>query len=194
MFKKLTVLLIVLFISTLSFAQFSIGVKAGTNIGKIDGKSFEDEFAYGYLLGAFVEVGKGKISFQPELTFSQTQAKVDSNFKVIYQGVFNSAYNDEIKLNYLSIPLVFNYKLGKTIRLQAGPQFGVLMDNNKTLFQNGESAFDNGELSMLGGAEIKFSRLRVTGRYVVGLNNINDIDNKDKWKSQAIQLSLGLNL
>jgi hypothetical protein len=194
MFKKLTVLLLVLSISTIGFAQFSLGIKAGTNIGKIEGKSFEDEFAYGYLLGAFVEVGKGKISFQPEVVFSQTQAKVDSNFKVIYQGAFNSAYNDEIKLNYLSIPLVFNYKLGRSLRLQAGPQFSVLMDNEKTLFQNGQSAFDDGDLSMLGGAELKFSRFRVTGRYVVGLSNINDIDNKDKWKSQAIQVSLGLSL
>lgn len=194
MFKKLTVLLIVLFTSTLTFAQFSIGVKGGTNIGKIDGKSFEDEFAYGYLLGAFVEVGKSKISFQPELIFSQTQAKVDSNFQVIYQGAFNSASSGEVKLNYLSIPLVFNYKLSRSLRLQAGPQFGVLMDNDKTLMQNGKEAFDKGDLSMLGGAELKFSRFRITGRYVVGLNNINDIDDKDQWKSQAIQVSLGINL
>jgi hypothetical protein len=194
MFKKLTVLPLVLIISTASFAQFGIGIKGGANIAKIDGKSFKDEFAYGYLLGAFVEVGKGKISFQPELIFSQTEAKVDSNFKVIYQGAFNSAYNDEIKLNYLSIPVVLNYKLSRSIRLQAGPQFGILMDNNKNLFQNGQEAFDKGDLSMLGGAELKFSRFRITGRYVVGLNNINDIDNKDEWKSQAIQVSLGINL
>ena len=178
----------------MSFAQFAIGLKGGTNISKIEGKSFEDEFGYGYLLGAFVEVGKGKISFQPEVIFSQTQAKVDSNFKVIYQGAFNSAYNDEIKLNYLSIPLVLNYKLGQSLRLQAGPQYSILMDNEKTMFQNGQEAFKNGDLSLLGGAELRLGRFRVTGRYVVGLNNINDIDNKDEWKSQAIQVSLGIGL
>lgn len=194
MFKKLTVLIITLSISTIGFAQFGFGVKAGANIAKIDGKSFEDEFAYGYLAGAYVEVGKGKISFQPELIFSQTQAKVDSNFQVIYQGAFNAASDGEVKLNYLSVPLVLNYNLGKSLRLQAGPQFGILMDNDKTLFQNGQSAFDKGDLSMLGGAELKFSRFRITGRYVVGLNNINDIDDKDQWKSQAIQVSLGLSL
>ncbi len=37
-------------------------------------------------------------------------------------------------------------------------------------------------------------RIRITGRYVVGLNNINDIDNQDKWKSQGFQVSLGLAL
>lgn len=192
--SKLTVLIAFCLFSTVGFAQFSLGIKAGANIGKIDGKSFEDEFEYGYLLGAFLELGKGRLTIQPEVVFSQTQAKVDSNFKVIYQGAFNSAYNDEIKLNYLSVPVVLNYKLGSLLSIHAGPQFGILMDNNKTLFQNGQDAFDKGELSLLGGAQLKFSKIRVTGRYVVGLNNINDFDEKDKWKSQAIQVSLGLGL
>ncbi len=192
--KKLTVLIALVFLSTMSFAQFNLGLRAGANIAKIDGRSFKDEFAYGYLLGVFVEVGKGKLTFQPELIFSQFQTKVDSSFKTIYQGAFNSAYNDEIKLNYLSVPLVLNYKLGNILSVHAGPQFGILMDNDKDLFQNGEEAFDKGDLSVLGGAEIRISKLRLTGRYVVGLNNINDFDNKDEWKSQAIQVSLGIKL
>ena len=48
--------------------------------------------------------------------------------------------------------------------------------------------------SMLGGVQLKFSKLRVYGRYVVGLNDINDIDNKEKWKNQSIQLGVGLAL
>jgi hypothetical protein len=44
------------------------------------------------------------------------------------------------------------------------------------------------------GAEVKLAQLRVTGRYLIGLNNINDIDNQDKWKNQVIQLSLGIAL
>jgi hypothetical protein len=28
----------------------------------------------------------------------------------------------------------------------------------------------------------------------VGLNNINDIDNRDKWKNQSIQLGVGFTL
>jgi hypothetical protein len=27
---------------------------------------------------------------------------------------------------------------------------------------------------------------------VVGLNNLNDIDNKDKWKSQGFQAAVGI--
>ena len=47
---------------------------------------------------------------------------------------------------------------------------------------------------MVGGVQLKLSAIRVTGRYVVGLNNISDIDNKDEWKSQGFQVSLGLAL
>ena len=42
--------------------------------------------------------------------------------------------------------------------------------------------------------EKEFVGIKVFGRYQVGLNNINDIDNKDKWKGQAIQLGVGFNL
>ena len=45
---------------------------------------------------------------------------------------------------------------------------------------------------MLAGVQVKLAMLRVTGRYSIGLNNINDIDNQDKWKNQNIQLSVGL--
>ena len=31
----------------------------------------------------------------------------------------------------------------------------------------------------------------VGGRYQIGLNNINDIDNKDEWKNQGFQLYVG---
>ena len=85
-------------------------------------------------------------------------------------------------------------KLIGPIYLQAGPAFSVLMDQNKNFLQNGGDAFSKGDFSMIGGAQIKLSKLYLSGRYVVGLANINDIDDKDKWKSQAIQLSVGLSL
>jgi hypothetical protein len=68
------------------------------------------------------------------------------------------------------------------------------MDQNKNFLQNGADAFKKGDCSMVGGVDIKLTSLRVTGRYVIGLNNINDIDNQDEWKNQSIQISLGLAL
>jgi hypothetical protein len=182
----------IFFFSSSLLAQFHIGVKGGANIIKIDGKSFKDEFRFGYHLGGFIELGLGnKFSLHPEVLFNQYATTVDSNFNHIYQNVFKS---NDIKLNYLSIPLVLNYKLIGPVSLQAGPQFGILIDKNKNLLQNGASAFKNGDLSMLGGAQVKLAALRITGRYAIGLSNINDIDNQDKWTFQGFQLSLGLAL
>jgi hypothetical protein len=80
------------------------------------------------------------------------------------------------------------------VTLQAGPQFSILMNNDRTLLQNGEEAFKSGDFAMAGGVTLNLKMLRVYGRYNIGLTNINDIDNQDKWKGQQLQLGLGLRL
>jgi hypothetical protein len=191
---KLLSLALALLISQLMMAQFHLGVKAGANIVKVDGKSFKEEFRYGYNLGGFAEIGLSpKFSFQPEVMFNQYSTSLDSNYKSIYENVIASNQS-KVKLNYLSIPLLLDYKFLGPIHLQAGPQFSVLMSQDKNFLQNGREAFKNGDFSMVAGAQIKLAQLRVTGRYIIGLSNINDIDNQDKWNSQVIQLSLGIAL
>jgi hypothetical protein len=101
---------------------------------------------------------------------------------------------DKVQLRYLSVPILLNYKPVKFITLQAGPQFGVLMNKSKTLVENGRDAFKVGDFSMLGGAQVNIGHLNIYGRYAVGLSNLNDIDNKEKWKSQSFQVGLGLTL
>jgi hypothetical protein len=192
---KLSALVLGVLLTQAAFAQFDIGIKGGANISKIEGRSFTDEFRYGYHLGGFAEIGLSKkISIQPEVLFNQYQTRVDSSFKALYQGLINPNSNDNIKLNYLSIPILLNYKLGSALSLQAGPQFGVLIDNNKNMLENGQAAFRQGDFSMVGGAQLSISKIRITGRYAIGLNNINDIDDQDKWNSQAVQLGIGLAL
>lgn len=190
---KFPLFLILLFAAHASFAQFSLGIKAGANITKIDGKSFKDEFRYGYHLGGYATIGLGgRFSLQPEVLFNQYNTRTDSSFGNIYQTAING--NTNVKLGYLTIPILLNYKLGSLLSLQAGPQFGVLIDRQKNLLENGKDAFDKGDLSMLGGVKLGLGKINVTGRYFVGLNNINDIDNQDKWVNQGFQVSLGLGL
>jgi hypothetical protein len=191
---KILSLFAALLISLAGTAQFHIGIKGGANITKVDGKSFKDEFRYGYHLGGFMEIRAGnKLVVQPEVLWNQYATRLDSNIKSVYQDVFNG--NSNIKLNYLSIPIVLNYKLiGSFLSLQAGPQFGVLIDQSKTVLQNGGEAFKKGDLSMLAGVQLKLANIRVTGRYAVGLNNISDIANDNKWKSRGFQISMGLAL
>lgn len=191
---KLFPLIAAIFLSQAAMAQFHIGVKAGANISKVDGKSFKDQFRYGYSLGGFMEVRLGnKFVLQPEVLYNQYSSTLDSNFSNVYHNVFNG--NSNIKLNYISIPILINYKLiGSFLSLQAGPQVGILVDNSKTVLQNGASAFKKGDFSMLAGVQLKVLNLRINGRYAIGLNNIADITDDGKWKNQGFQLSVGLAL
>ncbi|HMT74116.1 MAG TPA: porin family protein [Chitinophagaceae bacterium] len=191
---RLLPLFAALLISQVMMAQFHIGAKAGANITKVDGKSFKDEFRYGYHLGGFMEIRlSNKLVLQPEVLWNQYATTVDSSFSNVYHNVFDG--NSHIKLNYISVPIVLNYKLiGSFLSLQAGPQFGILVDQSRTVLQNGADAFKKGDFSMLAGVQLKILNVRVNGRYAVGLNNISDITNDTKWKSQGFQLSAGIAL
>jgi hypothetical protein len=184
-----------LFVSTSLMAQFHIGFKVGSNITKIDGYSFSEKFNYAYHIGGFAEIGLGqKFGLQPEVLLNQYSSTVDSNYRNIYQDVLSSQQY-KVKLNYLSIPVLLNYKvLGNFLSLQAGPQFSILMNHDKNLLENGTEAFKKGDFAMLGGLQLKFSAIRITGRYAIGLSNISDLGNSDEWKSQGFQVSFGLAL
>ena len=193
---KLAIMAIALLTMQAASAQFRLGAKAGANLVKVDGKSFKDEFRYNYHLGGFAEIvvtRDKKLSIQPEVLFNQYSTTLDSSFKAIYEDIVTSEQS-HVKLNYLSIPILINYRLAGPIYLQAGPAFSILMDQNKSILQNGGDAFKKGDFSMIGGVQVRIAKIYLSGRYVVGLANINDIDDKDKWKSQAIQLSVGLSL
>jgi hypothetical protein len=178
-----------------SFAQFHLGVKGGVNITKVDGKSFSDEFRYGYHLGGFAEIELSKkFSVQPEVLFNQFNTRVDSTFKNVYQNALSFSNYKDVKLNYLTIPLLLNYRPTKVLSIQAGPQFGILIDKNQNLLQNGKSAFSTGEFSMVGGAQLNLGGLKLSGRYIIGLNNISDINSQEKWKNQGFQLSVGFRI
>lgn len=188
---KLLILAIFCITTTTTSAQkLKIGVKGGANINKLTGKSFDDEFSFGYHVGGFFSVGMGKFAIQPEVLFNQINVDTSSNYSSVYQ--FNKVH--KVQLKYLSIPVLLNFKPVKYLTLQAGPQFGILTNKNKTLVQNGKDAFKSGDISMLGGAQVNLGHLNIYARYAVGLSNLNDIDNKEKWKSQSIQLGVGFTL
>ena len=181
-----------LLIFSTSFSQgLNFGIKGGASINKITGKSFKDEFTYGYHLGGFATIGLGeKFSVQPEVLFNQFKTDTSSTFSSVYQ--FNNVKN--IKLNYLSIPILLNYNVSNLLALQAGPQFGILIDKTKNLLKNGQEAFKDGDFSMLAGLQLKLLKFRVYGRYAVGLSDISNIGKSDEWKSQSFQLGVGISL
>jgi opacity protein-like surface antigen len=189
----LSATILVFAMTSLQAQGIKLGLRAGASMYKIEGLSFEDQFNYGYHAGGSLELMFSKvIGIQPEVLFNQSNTKTGYSFDTLYKSV-NPGTLKEVKLNYLTIPILLNVRPFPFLTLQAGPQFGILMSRNLPLLEDGKEAFKNGELTMLAGVQLNILKFRVYGRYGIGLNNLNDIDNQDKWKSQSAQLGLGFN-
>ncbi len=186
---------VLLGVSTLAGAQipgFQLGVKAGTNLGKIDGQSFKDEFNFGYHLGAFSVIKLSKtFQLQPEVLFNQYNTKTSNDFE---KEVTDPRNLKGVSLQYLSIPLILNISPSKLLAFQLGPQYGILINRDNNLVANGKNAFKEGDFSVLGGLQLNLGSWKVNGRYIIGLNDISDLAAKRNWKNQAFQLSVGYRL
>src|ERR1700722_3608306 len=169
---------LVLFISILSVSgiraqSFHFGIKAGTNLSQITGRSFNDEFQWGFSAGAFAELNfTSKWGIQPELLFNQTKTQTASDFYQVYNEGFNST---SVSLNYLSIPILASYKILPLLSIQVGPQFGILMNTSQTITSNASNAFKSGDFSMVGGAQVNIGGFKAGARYVYGLTDIAKI-------------------
>lgn len=171
---------------TVNAQKLHVYAKAGANLTKIDGKEFNDDYKTGFHVGGAVEIGISKsISLQPELYYSEL--KTISINSVITPG-FN--VNNEVKLNYLSIPLLLKINATKVLSLHVGPEYSILVNNDEDLLTNGKEAFKSGNFSMIGGVQINLSNINIYGRYNVGLSSIEDAPSTDKWKSQQIQVGI----
>jgi hypothetical protein len=186
---KFFAITILLFAFSRGYSQsLHLGIKLGANINKLDGQPFSNEFTLGYHVGGFAEIGLGsKLSVQPEVLFNQINADTAYTFNSVFK--FNNVNN--IQLKYLTIPIMAGYKLSNMVEFQAGPQFGILIDQPTSLVQNGKNAFNKGDFSLAAGVQVKLIGLRIYGRYVIGLNNINNTAQPQNWKSETIQLGVG---
>ena len=172
------------------------GVKGGANLGKLDGEGFQDGFKLGYHLGGFAQVNLVKgFGVQGELIFSSTKTETTDKFSSIYENVSTSEDRKNVSLNYLSIPLLANIDLGSPrIKLQVGPQFGALVSDKKVLGAANE-AFKGGEISGVAGLWLQLPIINISARYIIGFNDVkglNSVTSTSNWKSQSIQLGVGV--
>lgn len=169
-----------------------LGIKGGANMTKINGEQYKDAFDFNYYLGGYVQLDlTNGFGIQPEVNFTQSSSQTGTRFSDIYTQ-FPGANDQKIRLNYLSIPVLANIKFSRALWLQLGPQYSILMNDNESLVQNGKDAFKDGDFSAVAGIWIQLPLgLSATARYVIGLSNISDVSNENKWSSQAIQLGIG---
>ena len=186
--------LAICFICVSNFAtaqSLHVGLKAGANLQKIDGIPFKDKFAFGYQAGVFAAIGiTSKFGIQPEVLFSSVNSDTATQFSTVYG--FKKV--DKIKLNYLDIPVLINFKVAPILTIQAGPQFSMLMDKHESLLKNGEMAFKKGNLSAVAGLQFNLTKFKIYGRYVAGLQNLNRVNNADEWENSNIQVGIGFKI
>lgn len=173
---------------------FRFGAKAGVNINKIDGQSYKSGFNYNYLLGGFMQFNFSKrFGFQPEVNFVQSTSEFSNDASNVYDDLFSNGSQKKAKLDYLKIPLLLNINVGpsKRVKLQLGPQVGGLLKQSIDSLKDNRDIFKKGDWSAVGGLWIQLPFVNVGARYELGLTNLNDIDNSEKWKSQAFTIFAG---
>ncbi len=171
---------------------FHLGIKAGANLFKVDGESFDQEFMFGYTVGAFAQLNfTSQWGIQPELNFNQTNYRTGNSFSSVVPDGVNDVKG---KLDYLTIPVLLSFRPIPLLSLQAGPQFGILLNQDEHLVNNAENAFKKGDVALVGGVQVNLGPVLAGARYVEGLTNINNTTNESTWKNQGWQLYAGFRI
>ena len=202
------ILAILLLASTSSFAQrnkvdgehenfFRFGVKGGANINKITGKSYKEGFNFNFQAGIFLQFNfSNRFGLQPEVNFVQTSSQFTDDPSDVYDDLFRDGSQKKAKLNYLEVPLLLNINVGnsKRVKFQIGPAYGGLVKQTVDSLKNNGNIYKNGEWAAIGGLWIQIPFVNFGARYKLGLTDLNGIDNKQSWKSQSIQVFVGITL
>lgn len=182
------------FVSMNAFSQehFNLGIKVGQNFSKVDNVA-ADRSQASFHIGAQASIRLTNIlSVAPEVILSQTKLEADPSLMDVLGG--NNLQPETYHLNYLSFPVLLQVKPINKLILELGPQYSVLMNQSKDGKELANMAFNSGEFAFVGGAKIQFSNIAAYGRYVVGMQDINALQDQQHWKTRQWQLGISLNL
>jgi|TARA_R100000479_G_scaffold33554_2_gene13879 hypothetical protein len=179
--KKLIFAFLALITITTTQAQgLDLGIKAGVNFATLNDATNLDNRT-GFVAGAFLGAKfSDKVGFQADLLYSQQGAEFEGN---------------QFDLNYVNVPVVVKFYVFKGLHVQAGPQFGFLVDDNsQSLFGeifNDAAAKDFDLSGVVGlGYDLPLG-LRLEGRYNFGLTDVGEEDEFEFGKNSVCTLSLG---
>lgn len=177
--KNLLSLILVLF-TFYSFSQgyetTKYGVRAGINISNLDFEpdpTFTDDHRNGFYFGGFAEFSLSEtLWLNTELQWSAEGAKAEN-----------------IRANYINIPVQLRFQFFENLSFGVGPQLGI-----KTW--KSSDNFTNFTFSGLGGVEYKFwDDYFVDVRGIYGFSNILDSDIAPQEAKQfVIQVGVGIKI
>jgi len=123
---KATIYLILFFLSSFySQAQyFNAGIKAGVVGSQVDGDGFGGYDKLGFTAGLFVNYQLSmRTSLQLEMEFIQKGSSHTPNYD---KGDFDQY---KMRLSYIQLPVLIQYKLARNFSVETGPGFGLLLNN-----------------------------------------------------------------
>lgn len=193
---KWTLLIAAILMTTVAGAQkINLGLKAGINMSSNTGNGMKSSLQQGFDVGAFSEVAlTKKWGIHPELYFSHRNLERSDDFKTYYVTEGRSNSDKDIKLNYISVPVLLSYKISSVLSVQAGPQFNWLIFDDENLLNTNRDAFKKTDMGIAGGVTLHLEKFRIYGRYTQGLSDNNGIDGRHDWKSKQLQLGVALSL
>jgi hypothetical protein len=181
--KKLLILVLTVLLSSQAFSQgLDFGIKAGVNFSTLTDATGLDNRT-GFVAGLFIGGKLGDtFGIQADLLYSQQGAE------------FNAGNFD---LNYINVPIVLKYFVTDKFHIHAGPQFGVLIDENAqtvlgTVIDKIGTKDTDVSAVVGAGLDLPFG-IRLDGRYSFGLTDVPDDFEKGitKGKNSVITLSVG---
>ena len=192
--KKCIVIIVAVFTVANVNAQekFSIGIKVGQNFTSVNNVAVDRNTA-SFHAGVTTRFGiSEKLGMSPEIILSQTKLEADPTLMDLVGS--NNLQPETYHLNYLSFPVLLQVKPTNKLAIELGPQYSVLMSQSKDGKELASMAFKSGEFAFIGGARIQFSGIAAYGRYVVGMQDINALQEQQHWKTRQWQLGISLNL
>jgi hypothetical protein len=111
-----------------------------------------------------------------------------------YVNSGRSAAGTDIRLAYVSVPVLVRYNMNKVLSLLAGPQYGYLVYEDEDLLKEERKAFKKNEFSANVGAQVNLDKVGFYARYNKGLSNINDVDDRYTWKSSHLQIGIAVRI
>jgi hypothetical protein len=171
------------------------GPKLDANYSALKGNGIQNKFSPGLQAGGFAEYNINKhLAIQPELLYTWNVYKKGSDFLTYYNNSGREAAGNNIRIAYVSVPLLVRYNMNKVLSFLVGPQYSLKVFDDEDLIKEGKEAFKNSEVSANLGVQVNLENVGFYARFNKGLNDINNVDDRYTWKSNHIQVGIAVRI
>lgn len=178
---KKSFFILFMLLSTLSYSQFEMGLKAGLSSTDLSPESiiFNNgentteisiaEAKYGFHLGLYTRISIANIFIEPAFLFNSTSVDYNLTEQIFDTGIFSSIGSETY--NNLDIPLMVGMKVG-FLRLQGGPVAHIFLNSASDLtdIDGYSQKFKDATYGVQGGLGLDIGKIRLDLNYEANLS------------------------